>query len=99
MSQRILGLPVALAAAGLALAMLPGPAVAGAKAFVGNFADNTVSVIDTADEKMVATIPVAAGPHGMVLSADGTTLYVSGDASSSLDVIDTASDRIVKTID
>ena len=69
-----------------------------AKAYVGNFKDNTVSVIDTGASKVVATVPVAAGPHGMALTQDGRILYVSGDGSSSLDVIDTAIDQVVKTI-
>jgi YVTN family beta-propeller protein len=69
------------------------------KAYVGNFKDNTVSVIDTDAGKVVATVPVAAGPHGMAITQDGRTVYVSGDATSSLDVIDTATDKVVKTID
>lgn len=68
------------------------------KVYVGNFKDNTVSVIDTAAGKVVATVPVAAGPHGMAITQDGRTVYVSGDGSSSLDVIDTATDKVVKTI-
>jgi YVTN family beta-propeller protein len=68
------------------------------KAYVGNFKDNTVSVIDTAGGKVVATVPVAAGPHGMAITQDGRTVYVSGDGSSSVDVIDTATDKVVKTI-
>src|SRR5689334_98680 len=71
---------------------------AGAKAYVGNFKDNTVSVIDTEAGKVVATVPVAAGPHGMAITQDGRTVYVSGDGSSSVDVIDTATDKVVKTI-
>jgi YVTN family beta-propeller protein len=70
-----------------------------AKAYVANFKDNTVSVIDTATSKVVASIQVAAGPHGMAITQDGRTVYVSGDGSSSVDVIDTASDKVVKTID
>src|SRR5262245_44168946 len=69
-----------------------------AKAYVGNFKDNTVSVIDTDAGKVVATVPVAAGPHGMAITQDGRTVYISGDGSSSLDVIDTATDKVVKTI-
>src|SRR5690348_6250664 len=65
--------------AGTVLALTSGLASAGPKAYVGNFVDNTVSVIDTADGKVVATVPVAAGPHGMAISADGRTVYVSGD--------------------
>jgi YVTN family beta-propeller protein len=74
-------------------------ASAGAKAYVGNFKDNTVSVIDTDTNAAVATIPVAAGPHGMIVTPDGRTVYVSGDGSSSVSVIDAASDRVVATID
>jgi YVTN family beta-propeller protein len=72
---------------------------AGPKAYVGNFKDNTVSVIDTHSGKVVATVPVATGPHGIVLSPDGTTLYVSGDGGSTISVIDTASDRVTHTIE
>jgi len=74
-------------------------AVAGPKAYIGNFADNTVSAIDTATGKVVATIPVAAGPHGMAISSDGRIVYISGDGSSSVSVIDTASDAVTKTIE
>jgi YVTN family beta-propeller protein len=74
-------------------------AIAGPKAYVGNFADSTVSVIDTTAGKVVATIPVAEGPHGMVMTPDGRTVFVAGDASSKLSVIDTASDKVVKAIE
>jgi YVTN family beta-propeller protein len=85
--------------AGTALVLMAGAAQAGPKAYVGNFADNTVSVIDTADGKVVATVPVATGPHGMAISQDGRTVYVTGDGSSSLSIIDTATDRVVKTVE
>src|ERR1700746_1278499 len=74
-------------------------AVAAPKAYVGNFADNTVSVIDTGTSKVVATIPVATGPHGMAITQDGHTVFVAGDGSSSLSVIDTASDKVSKTVE
>jgi YVTN family beta-propeller protein len=85
--------------AGAALALTSCIAIAGPKLYVGNFADNTVSVIDTADGKVVATVPVVTGPHGMSISRDGRTVYVTGDGSSSLSIIDTASDRVVKTVE
>jgi YVTN family beta-propeller protein len=72
---------------------------AGPKVYIGNFKDNTVSVIDTGAGKVVATVPVVAGPHGMAMTQDGRTVYVSGDGSSSVDVIDTATDKVVKTIE
>jgi YVTN family beta-propeller protein len=76
-----------------------GIASAAEKAYVGNFADNTVSAIDTATGKVVATIPVAKGPHGMAVSRDGRTVYVTGDGSSSMSVIDATTDQVVKTIE
>src|SRR5580704_7931101 len=86
-----------LAAAPLVLAS--GIAVAAPKAYVGNFADNTVSVLDTGAGKIVATIPVAQGPHGMAMTPDGRTVYVAGDGSSAVSVIDTATDKVVKTVE
>jgi YVTN family beta-propeller protein len=74
-------------------------AVAEPKAYVGNFKDNTVSVIDTATAKVVVTVPVAAGPHGMTITKDGKWVFVSGDNSSQVSVIDTASDRVAQTIE
>jgi YVTN family beta-propeller protein len=74
-------------------------AAAGPKAYVGNFADDTVSVIDTEAGRVVATIPVAEGPHGMAITSDGRTVYVTGDGSSQLSVIDTQSDKVVKTVE
>ena len=76
----------------------PAFAAPAAKAYVANFKDNTVSVIDTEAGRVIATVPVGAGPHGMAITQDGRTVYVSGDGSSSLDVIDTAIDKVVKTI-
>lgn len=86
-----------LSASGLVL--ISGIAFAGPKAYVGNFKDNTVSVIDTTTGKAVATIPVAAGPHGMGITSDGRWLYVSGDGSSTVSVIDTTIDHVTRTIE
>src|SRR5262245_64986261 len=72
---------------------------AGPKVYVGNFKDNTVSVIDTGTAAVVATVPVAAGPHGMGITPDGRAVYVSGDAASTVSVIDTATDRVMRDIE
>ena len=94
-SQRLIRILSAAVLSALALHAL----AAGPKAYVGNFKDSTVSVIDTTSGKVVATVPVAAGPHGMGVSPDGRTVYVSGDGSSSVSVIDTATDRVARTIE
>jgi YVTN family beta-propeller protein len=69
------------------------------KAYVGNFKDNTVSVIDTAAGAVVKTIAVPAGPHGMALGNGGATLYVSSDGATVVSVIDTASDQLTASIE
>jgi len=83
----------------IAFSLASGAAAASPKAYVGNFKDNTVSVIDTAAGTVVATIPVAPGPHGMTITPDGRWVYVSSDGASVVSVIDTASDRVTGTIE
>jgi YVTN family beta-propeller protein len=81
------------------LAIAASAAAAGPQAYVGNFKDNTVSVIDTGTGTVIATLPVANGPHGMTQTPDGRTVYISGDNSSEVSVIDTATNRVTRTID
>ncbi len=90
---------LARAAMILTTALATAAVAAGPKAYVGNFKDNTVSVIDTRSGAVVATLAVAPGPHGMALSPDDRTLYVSGDGGSTISVIDTGSDRVAGTIE
>jgi YVTN family beta-propeller protein len=49
-----------------------------------------VSVIDTASNQIVATIPVGQRPWNMALTPDGKKLYVANGRSNSVSVIDTA---------
>src|SRR6266853_6408666 len=69
------------------------------KAYVGLFKDEAVAVIDTAQNKVVGTISVPKGPHGLVVTPDGRKVYVSSDGASVGSVIDTANDRVVASID
>ncbi len=76
-----------------------GPASPGLKAYVGLFKDNAVAVIDTSTNQVLSTIPVPAGPHGMVITHDGRWVYVSSDGDSKVSVIDTSTDKVVNTIE
>jgi YVTN family beta-propeller protein len=78
-----------------------GPGAAGGRpqVYVGLFKDDAVAVIDTAQNKVVGTIPVPKGPHGLVITPDGRKVYVSSDGASTVSVIDTASDRVIATIE
>src|SRR5262245_48444222 len=69
------------------------------KAYVGLFKDDAVAVIDTAQNKVTATISVPKGPHGLVITPDGRKVYVSSDGASTVSVIDTVNDRVMATIE
>src|SRR5713101_3229330 len=69
------------------------------KAYVGLFKDDAVAVIDTTQNKVLSTISVPKGPHGLVVTPDGRKVYVSSDGASTVSVIDTAADRVVASID
>jgi YVTN family beta-propeller protein len=77
----------------------PGVAAAAPKAYVGLFKDDAVAVIDIAQNKVVGTIPVPKGPHGLVITPDGRKVYVSSDGATTVSVIDTGSDRVVASVE
>ena len=66
------------------------------RAYVALFLDNTVSVIDTATNTVVATI--AVGGFGIAITPDGTRAYVTNEFSNTVSVIDTATNTVVATI-
>jgi YVTN family beta-propeller protein len=93
-------------AVGLALLHLPGTglvptsaATASPKAYVGLFGDDAVAVLDTGTNRLLRTIPVPAGPHGIVVTPDGRKVYVSSDGASTVSVIDTATDQVTASIE
>src|SRR6266508_1141929 len=91
--------PAAPARSSERTATRPGPAGAAAKAYIGLFKDNAVAVLDTGRNRVLRTIPIAAGPHGLVITPDGRTVYVSSDGASTVSVIDTATDQVKRTIE
>jgi YVTN family beta-propeller protein len=75
----------------------------GKYAFIANANAQTVTVVDTPDKHVIATIPIAAGPpQFLALAPDGRRLYVSifNDQRTihSIDVLDTSSNTVVATI-
>jgi YVTN family beta-propeller protein len=67
----------------------------GRKVYVSSDGASTVSVIDTATDRVVASIEVGANPHGLAVSGDGSRVLVSGWGSNRVLVIDTATDRVI----
>ena len=66
------------------------PAQAQTFAYVADPHTSTVSVINTADNKVVATIADGVYPWGLAINPDGSRVYVADTASDSAVVIDTA---------
>ena len=56
-------------------------------------------MIDTTTNRVVRTISVPKGPHGLVMTPDGRKVYVSSDGASTVSVIDTLTDQLVASID
>ena len=79
-------------------------------AYVTNFFENTVSVIDTASNTVVTTIPVGGEPFGVAFTRDencphehddpchSPLAYVTNDRLDTVSVIDTARNTVVATI-
>jgi len=73
-------------------------------AYITNFKDNTVSVIDTARNIVTATVDVGSGPEGVAVTPDRKKVYVvnSGNFFGSLpgtvSVIDTATNKVIDTV-
>lgn len=90
--ETVAQIPVGLFPAGLALS------ADGATLYVANANSDTVSVIDTAQERVVRTIalsphdalPVGSMPNALALSPDGGTLYAACAGVNAVALIDVA---------
>jgi YVTN family beta-propeller protein len=71
----------------------------GSKVYVTNGGFNTVSVIDTVTNTVIATIPVGLFPLGVAVSPDGSKVYVTNGGFNSVSVIDTATDAVTTITD
>jgi YVTN family beta-propeller protein len=101
---RAVSLALAIGLAMMAWASaIPSPTLAAMghapKAYVGLFSDNAVAVIDTGTNRVLSTIALPAGPHGLVISPDGRRVYASSDGASTVSVISTVTDRVVSSIE
>lgn len=61
------------------------------KAYVTNFNSNTVSVIDTSSDTVIATIPVGTAPFGVAVNEIKKRVYVGNSYDHTISVIDTDS--------
>jgi YVTN family beta-propeller protein len=59
---------------------------------------SNVSVVDTGNNNVVASIPVGDDPFDVKMSSDYTRLYVANRGGNSVSVVDTASNSVIATI-
>ncbi|HII90637.1 MAG TPA: PKD domain-containing protein [Methanosarcina sp.] len=74
--------------------------IAGASpfAYITNYNDDTVSVIDIATNKVTTTINVGTEPYGVAVIPDRTKVYVTHIYGDTVSVIDTATNMDIATV-
>ncbi|MFG0258819.1 MAG: YncE family protein, partial [Phycisphaerales bacterium JB041] len=70
----------------------------GARAFVANIPDGTVSAIDLAERKLLGVIPTGPGAEGIDVTPDGREVWVTNRAADSITVIDTETLEEIETV-
>lgn len=70
----------------------------GTRVYVANQNSGNVSVINTATNTVIATVPVGIGPSGVAITPDGTRAYVTNQGSDSVSVINTTNNTVIATI-
>lgn len=71
----------------------------GATLWASNLASSTVTAIDLASGALTAEVAVGKGPEGMVMSVDGTRLYVASADADEVAEIDTAAAVVLRRFD
>ncbi len=69
-----------------------------AYAYIPNYNSNNVSVINTATNAIIATIPVGNNPYGVSASLDGLRVYITNNSSNNVSVINTSNNTVMATI-
>lgn len=69
-----------------------------ARVYVANISSNDVSVIDTATNTVIATVPVGGTPDGIAASPDGAIVYVANAGGNSVSIIDTTTNAVIGTV-
>ena len=76
------------------------------KLYVANYGDNTVSVIDTATNKVITNVILInlsnnrrVYLNGVVVSQDGTKAYVTSGDDGNVSVIDTTTNSVIHTVE
>jgi gliding motility-associated-like protein len=72
--------------------------IAAGFAYVPNYGDGTVSVINTSTNALTGLVKIGSQPYGISLTADGTRAYVTNQGSNNVSVINTETNTVIATI-
>ena len=78
--------------------MLVSIAGAAPYAYIPNYDDDNVSVIDTTTNTVITTVPVGNSPFGVAVNPAGTEVYVTNEFSDNVSVINTTTNTVTATI-
>jgi YVTN family beta-propeller protein len=70
----------------------------GLNAYVTDEAGNSVLIFDRLTGSTLEVIPVGTSPKGIVISPDGTKVYIANSGSDSISVLDTITKEVTDTI-
>jgi YVTN family beta-propeller protein len=74
------------------------PAQGADLAYIANGGSDNLSVIDTATQSVIATLPVGSLPTGLAVNSAAARVYVANLGSNSVSVIDTATQSVIATL-
>lgn len=66
--------------------------------YVSNERDNTISIVDGNNLRLVKSVPVGQRPRGIILSPDHKLLYICTSDDDHIEVLDLASQKVVRTL-
>ncbi len=68
------------------------------RAYITNFNDSTLSVIDVDNQIKIGDVVTGKNPHGVDISPDGKWLGGSNEGSNTVSILNTTTNKVVKTI-
>src|ERR1051325_2789379 len=68
------------------------------RAYIPNPCTAAASVIDTATNTLVTTIPIGIGVFEVAITPDGSRAYVTSQSLNTVSVVDTATNTVTATI-
>src|SRR5438067_230549 len=76
----------------------PGVGTGAPFAYITNSHRDSVSVIDTATNAVIATVAVGELPFDVAVHPNGSRVYVVNEGSHTVSVIDTATNTVIATV-